>query len=106
GACVSCYFAKLVLPANLAFIYPRWRLENAWFFLFPTAVLGGLAFLWTLRRLIGKGPFAAVVAFIVTLGPILGFMNCYAFQFSYVADNWQYLSSLFLFSLAVRLGGV
>src|SRR5438552_5333380 len=27
-------------------------------------------------------------AFIITLGPILGFMNCYAFQFSYVADHW------------------
>src|SRR5438046_4191218 len=55
GRVVCFYFAKLVLPANLAFIYPRWRLENAWFFLFPTAVLGGLAFLWTLRRRIGKG---------------------------------------------------
>jgi protein O-mannosyl-transferase len=105
GRVVCFYFAKLVLPANLAFIYPRWRLENAWFFLFPIAVLGGLAFLWTLRRRIGKGPFAAAAAFIVTLGPILGFMNCYAFQFSYVADHWQYLASLCLISLAAAIGG-
>jgi tetratricopeptide (TPR) repeat protein len=105
GRVVCFYFAKLVWPADLAFIYPRWRLENAWFFLFPTIVIGGLALLWTLRQRIGKGPFAAVVAFIVTLGPILGFMNCYAFQFSYVADHWQYLASLCLISLAATIGG-
>jgi len=64
-----------------------------------------LALLWTLRRRIGKGPFAAVAAFIVTLGPLLGFMTCYAFQFSYVADHWQYLASLCLISLAATIGG-
>jgi protein O-mannosyl-transferase len=105
GRVVCFYFAKLVWPADLAFIYPRWGLENAWLFLFPTAVLGGLALLWTLRRRIGKGPFATVAGFIVTLGPILGFMNCYAFQFSYVADHWQYLASLSLISLAATIGG-
>ena len=105
GRVVCFYFAKLVWPADLAFIYPRWRLENAWFLLFPASVLGALALLWTLRRRIGKGPFAAMAAFIVTLGPILGFMNCYAFQFSYVADHWQYLASLCLISLAAALGG-
>jgi tetratricopeptide (TPR) repeat protein len=105
GRVVCFYFTKLVWPTNLAFIYPRWRLENAWFFLFPITVLGGLAFLWTLRRRIGKGPFVAVVAFVVTLAPILGFMNCYAFQFSYVADHWQYLASLCLISLAAAIGG-
>jgi tetratricopeptide (TPR) repeat protein len=105
GRVVCFYFAKLVWPADLAFIYPRWRLENVWFLLFPTTLLGGLAFLWTLRRRIGKGPFVAVAAFVVTLGPILGFMNCYAFQFSYVADHWQYLASLCLISLAATIGG-
>jgi len=103
GRVVCFYFAKLLWPADLAFIYPRWRLENAWLLLFPTTVLGGLALLWTLRRRIGKGPFAAVAAFIVTLGPILGFMNCYAFQFSYVADHWQYLASLCLISLVATI---
>ena len=105
GRVVCFYFAKLIWPANLAFIYPRWRLENAWFFLFPTTVLGGLALLWTLRRRMGKEPFVAVAAFIVTLGPILGFMNCYAFQFSYVADHWQYLASLCLISLVAAIVG-
>lgn len=104
GRVVCFYFAKLVWPAKLAFIYPRWRLENAWFFLSTATVLGGLTLLWTWRGRIGKGPFAAVAAFIVTLGPILGFMNCYAFQFSYVADHWQYLASLCLISLAAAIG--
>src|SRR5438477_3607334 len=67
--------------------------------------LGGLALLWTLRRRTGKGSFAAVAAFIITLVPILGFMNCYTFQFSYVADHWQYLASPCLVSLAAAIGG-
>ena len=46
-----------------------------------------------------------MAAFMVTLGPILGFMNCYAFQFSYVADHWQYLASLCLISLAAAIDG-
>jgi protein O-mannosyl-transferase len=103
GRVICFYFAKLVCPANLTFIYPRWRLENG--VLFPVTVLGGLTLLWALRRRIGKGPFVAAAAFIVTLGPILGFMNCYAFQFSYVADHWQYLASLCLISLATAFAG-
>jgi tetratricopeptide (TPR) repeat protein len=103
GHAVCFYFAKLIWPANLTFIYPRWRFESAWFLLFPAIALGGLALLWTLRRRIGKGPFAAAAAFIVTLGPILGFVNCYAFQFSYVADHWQYLASLSLISLVAAI---
>ncbi len=105
GRVVCFYFSKLVWPANLAFIYPRWRLENGSFLLFAGTVIGGLVVLWTLRRRIGKGPFAAAAAFVVTLGPILGFVNCYAFQFSYVADHWQYLASLCLISLAGAIGG-
>jgi tetratricopeptide (TPR) repeat protein len=105
GRVICFYFAKLVWPSNLAFIYPRWRLENAWSLLFSATVLGGLTLLLTLRRRIGKGPFVAVAAFIITLGPLLGFMNCYAFQFSYVADHWQYLASLCLISLAGTIGG-
>ena len=105
GRVVCFYFSKLVLPANLAFIYPRWRLEDGSFFLFSVAVLGALVVFWILRRRIGKGPLAAAAAFLVTLGPILGFVNCYAFQFSYVADHWQYLASLCLISLAAATSG-
>jgi protein O-mannosyl-transferase len=105
GRVVCFYFAKIVWPANLTFIYSRWRLESVWLFLFGGAVLAGLALLWILRRRFGKGPFVAIATFIVTLGPILGFMNCYGFQFSYVADHWQYLASLCLISLATAIGG-
>jgi protein O-mannosyl-transferase len=60
GRVVCFYFAKVVRPADLAFIDPRWRLENG--FLFPITVLGGLTLLWILRRRIGKGLFVAVAA--------------------------------------------
>lgn len=56
-----------------------------------------------MRKRIGRGPLAAAAFFVVTLGPILGFFNGYAFQFSFVADHWQYLSSLGVIALVSTL---
>ena len=105
GRVVCFYSYQLLWPANLSFIYPRWGLGSAWLFLSAGAAVGALIVLWGWRGRIGKGPFAAAAAFIVTLGPILGFMGSYAFQFSYVADHWQYLASLCLISLAAAIPG-
>ncbi|MDA1001092.1 MAG: tetratricopeptide repeat protein [bacterium] len=42
----------------------------------------------------GRGPAAAALFFLFTLGPVLGFLNVYPMRFSYVADHFQYLASL------------
>ena len=100
GRAIVFYFFKLVWPDNLTFIYPRWQVTSFWLLLVPAFVALCLLTLWFLRKRIGKGPLAAAAFFIVTLGPILGFLNGYAFQFSFVADHWQYLSSLGVIALA------
>ena len=100
GRAILFYFFKLVWPNDLTFIYPRWEVTSLWLLLVPAFVALCLLALWFLRKTIGKGPFAAAAFFIVTLGPILGFFNGYAFQFSFVADHWQYLSSLGVIALA------
>jgi len=97
------YLGKLVWPADLMFFYPRWHVDAAavWQYLFPVAtlaLLGGLG--WWAWRGRGRGPLAAFLLFAGTLFPVLGFVNVYPFVFSYVADHFQYLASLGVFTLA------
>src|SRR5438094_317588 len=89
------YLGKLLWPSNLMFVYPRTEIHAAvwWQYLFPLAVLGLLALLWSLRRL-SRAPLAGVLVYMVLLLPSLGFANIYFFLYSYVADHWQYLACL------------
>ena len=90
------YLAKLFWPVRLAFIYPRWEINPGvwWQWLFPTAVVGGLAGLWLARGQIGKGPLVAALFFVSTLSPALGFVNVYPMRFTFVADHYQYLACI------------
>ena len=89
------YLWKLLWPSNLMFVYPRWEINATvwWQYLFPLAVLGLLALLWSLRRW-SRAPLAGVLVYIVLLLPSLGFANIYFFLYSFVADHWQYLACL------------
>lgn len=94
------YLGKLIWPADLMFVYPRWTVDSSlwWQWLFVAAGLGLLAVLgWWCRR--ARGPLAAVLIFGGSLFPVLGFFNVYPFVFSYVADHFQYLASLAIFAL-------
>jgi len=101
GRAVWFYLGKLLWPAHLAFIYPRWQANSAapWQYLFPLGALALAALLWRLRRRT-RAPLAALLFFVGSLFPTLGFFNVYAFVFSYVADHWQYLASLGVVALA------
>ena len=85
------YLGKLLWPADLIFIYPRWTVDAAqvWQWLFPFGALALLLVLWRGRR---RGPLAAVLFFAGTLFPALGFVNVFPFLFSFVADHFQYLA--------------
>ena len=101
GRALWFYAGKLVWPAHLTFIYPRWEIESEvwWQWLFPIAAAGVMAGLWLARRLIGKGPLVAVLFFAGTLGPALGFVNVYPMRYSFVADHFQYLAGVGLITL-------
>jgi len=101
GRALWFYAGRLVWPAHLTFIYPRWKIEPEvwWQWLFPVAAVGVVAGLWLARRRIGKGPLVAVLFFAGTLGPALGFVNVYPMRFSFVADHFQYLASVGLITL-------
>jgi Flp pilus assembly protein TadD len=93
GRALWFYLGKLFWPADLIFSYPRWRISQLiwWQYLFPTAAALLLGAFWVLRRW-ARGPLAALLFFIGTLAPALGFVNVYPFKFSFVADHFQYLA--------------
>jgi len=101
------YAGKLFWPASLCFLYPRWKLQAgsiaAWMPLAGLVLVAGA--LWLFRRTgwartlsVGLG------CFIIALLPVLGFFKIYFFQFSLVADHFQYLASIPLIALAVGAG--
>jgi tetratricopeptide (TPR) repeat protein len=108
GRAVWFHAWKLFWPTDLIFIYPRWRLDSSvwWQYLFPLGVLAWVAALWAIRRRT-RGPLAGLLYFIGTLFPVLGFFNLYTFEYSLIANHYQYLASLGLITLtsagAVRL---
>ncbi len=108
GRVIWFYFAKLIWPGNLVFIYPHWTIDASlwWQYLFPFAVLVVAAALLLLARR-WRGPLAGFLFFAGTLFPVLGFLNVYPFIYSYVADHFQYLASLGIIvplSAAMALG--
>jgi tetratricopeptide (TPR) repeat protein len=101
GRAAWFYLGKVLWPADLVFIYPRWNVDprEAWQYLFPLAAVLVLAGLLAFRRR-SRAPLAAALLFVGTLFPALGFFNVYPFVFSYVADHFQYLAAAGIISSA------
>lgn len=102
GRVIWFYSSTLFWPVSLTFIYPRWAIDAAvwWQYVFPLSVAGLGTGLVLLQRRIGRAPLTAVLFFIGTLVPALGFFNVYPMRYSYVADHFQYLASIGLITLA------
>ena len=95
GRVVWFYLGKLFWPVDLMFIYPRWTVNPAiwWHYSFAVAAVGVIVAAWFIRRR-SREPLAALLFFIGSLFPVLGFFNVFPFIFSFVADHFQYLSSI------------
>ena len=96
---------KLFWPTNLAVIYPRWEIDATGLlgWAYVVAAVAVAATLWVLRRWVGRGPFACVLFFAVTLSPTLGLIDYSYMGHSFVADRYQYLAgigAIVLFSAA------
>ncbi len=95
-----CFYAwKLIWPVPLMTIYPQvfpttW---TAW--LFPLFIVCVLVILYLAKNQIGKGPLVAVLFFIVSLIPTMGFVNYSFMAYSFVADRYQYVPSIGLIAL-------
>ena len=96
------YLGKIFWPAKLTFIYPRWQIDAA----SPVAyfwLIAEIAFVVAIycgRRRFGRSVEVATLFFVVTLGPLLGFIMLYTFRYTFVADHYQYLASIGPIALA------
>jgi tetratricopeptide (TPR) repeat protein len=96
------YAGKLLWPVNLAFSYPRWEISAAkplQYIPLAGCVVVAVA-LWVWRRRLGLGVIAGVLFFVASLAPLLGFISNYTFQYSFVADHYQYVASIGLIAVA------
>jgi len=103
GWIVWFYLHKALLPINLAFVYPLWKVDPYnWLSYVPGVMLVVmLGVCWRSRNEWGRPPLFALSYFVVTLAPILGFVDIYYMRYSLVADQYQYLSIIGVLTLAV-----
>ena len=98
GRALWFYLGKLAWPLDLVFIYPRWQLDarSLWQWTLPAGALLVLACLWLARRR-SRTPIAVALLFAGSLFPALGLFDVYPFRYSFVADHFQYLASMYVF---------
>ena len=87
---------KLLLPIGLCVIYPRWSVAGssaaAWL---PLALLAaGMFWLWMRRTSWGRAPLFAAAYFIITLLPVLGFVDMSFMRYAFAADHLQYAAMI------------
>ena len=101
GHALWFYAGKLLWPTNLAVIYPHWDVNVleplAWGYV--SAVIVIVALVWFARHRLGRGPLACMAFFVITLAPVLGFIDYGYMQFSFVADRYQYLAGIGIIAL-------
>ncbi len=96
------YLGKLIWPSNLTFIYPRWSIA-ATHPLDYAGLAAGVTLcvaIYFVRRYVGRSVEVAVVFFVTTLSPVLGFIMLYTFRYTFVADHYQYLACIGPIALA------
>jgi protein O-mannosyl-transferase len=96
------YAGKLVWPVHLTFSYPRWIIDprDPLAYRWLVGELAACVVIYSVRRHIGRGVPAAILFYVVTLSPLLGFIMLYTFVYSFVADHYQYAASIGPLSLA------
>ena len=100
---LAFYAGKLLWPAGLTGVYPRWEPGIGDLLAWGCAVGGAavVAVLWHRRRQLGRGPLAGLLFFAVALSPVLSFVDFGYMQFSFVADRYQYLAGIGLIAVVV-----
>ena len=97
------YLGKLIYPARLLPMYPRWRIDppSAVEFL-PWLFIGALFWwLWTNRGVSwARAALFGLGFFVINLAPVLGVMKMSLMRIAWVSDHLVYLPSLGIFGLA------
>ena len=96
------YLYKVLLPAGLCVIYPRWEVSgsSALAFLPLALVIAGFAWLWMRRKSWGRAPLFAAAYVLISLLPVLGFVDMSFMENSLVADHLQYVAMIGVLAFA------
>ncbi|MGD0384327.1 MAG: tetratricopeptide repeat protein, partial [Thermoguttaceae bacterium] len=102
GGVVWFYLYKALVPLNLVFIYPQWRIEagNPLWWAPLLAALAVTAVLWRYQKGWGRPLLFAWGFFCVALAPVLGFQDVGFMKYSLVADRYQHIAIIGVISLA------
>lgn len=103
GRAIWFYAGKVLWPADLTFVYPRWDMSaspgSSW-----AAWVGLVAVCVTLWKYRSRAWCRPVLFgggfFVVALLPVLGFFDVFYFRYSFVADHFEYLASAGIIALA------
>lgn len=92
GQNIVFYLYKALIPLDLNFIYPRWNIlgEGFWTWL-PSSMIAIFLFFFIVKR--KSLPLFGIFLFylLITLFPVLGFIDIYFMRYSWVADHYFYL---------------
>jgi tetratricopeptide (TPR) repeat protein len=94
GGVVWFYLYKAIVPLNLAFIYPQWRIEagNPLWWLPLAATLAFTAVLWRYRKTWSRPILFAWAFFCAALVPVMGLTDVFFMRYSLVADHYQHVA--------------
>ena len=97
------YFFKAVWPIDLTVIYPKWQIDGSRLVSFLPGLLlvGCFTWFWIKRHTWGRPASFGLGYFVVTLFPVLGFIDQGFYTYSLVADHWQYYSIVGVIALSV-----
>jgi len=107
GRALWFYPAKLLWPADLAFSYERWNLDtnNLPQWLWTLAALGTGILIWKTRNRLGRNLTGGLAFYAITISPVIGLVGIYTFRYAFVADHYQYLSSIGLIAAGTGVAG-
>ena len=100
------YLYKALLPFNLTINYPKWEIDaSRWVSYAPgIALVGCFTLFWWRRKTWGRPLLFGLGYFVVTLFPVLGFLDQGFYRYSLVADHWQYVAIVAPIAGAVAAG--
>jgi protein O-mannosyl-transferase len=97
GKAIWFYLSKALWPAELVFIYPRWRIQiselGSWLPLLA-AIAVTVVLWWRHNDRVVRPLCFAWTFFCLALFPALGFIDVGFFQYSQVADHYQHIAIL------------
>jgi Flp pilus assembly protein TadD len=93
GHVFTFYLGKALLPLELNFVYPRWKLDPSSLSAYwpHVALLAGGLVCWRFRRTWGRPVLFALGCFAITLFPVLGLFDSQFLTVWQVSDHLQYL---------------